>query len=311
MKAAKVLALIAGTASALRLSREENTTATEKKIRLLLSRHGLSCSNAMELFYKEDAQEKMADPMLTTCGRHRSKIAGEKMKALKLKPDVVLTSSMLRTVETGHYTFPGVELVPVPWLSESEITTSHGNWSRQKGLMDIPLSLEEQAARLAQVYPEAPVNRNMDWMEKFGVGSARTTASWTKFSEFLTRDFLPAYKDGKLLKKDEINVAVITHMGFIRDVKDVQRLCVHKYKHLNNNGLLELMYAYDQEKKTMSVIEDANCTEHKVSSSVYSTKFCQGDFGETCDAEVKRAFPTSKKAGKFTAKSKKGWCCVH
>merc|ERR1712110_532577 len=60
-----------------------------QRVRLVISRHALSCANAQMFFNRQfGGHSEMLDPMLTDCGVHRSQIAAEEIKKKAVEVDL-------------------------------------------------------------------------------------------------------------------------------------------------------------------------------------------------------------------------------
>ena len=105
-------------------------------ITVFLIRHGLSCCNILhhdQIKYLAYANTFRQDPYLTEIGKKQS-TRGSKYIENKLPPiDIVLSSPLIRAIETALYMFPENEIDVTPYICESN-----------KSLENRPLSVKKQ-----------------------------------------------------------------------------------------------------------------------------------------------------------------------
>merc|ERR1719174_3502454 len=89
------------------------------QVKFLFVRHAFSCANMVQEFFSGGniMHNRLRDPMLTECGAMRSLKAGQNLsqslsQSKQAPPDIVLSSSMLRAIETAAYMFPTQKITP-------------------------------------------------------------------------------------------------------------------------------------------------------------------------------------------------------
>jgi len=209
-------------------------------VRLLVTRHAFSCANAVNEFGSDLYQKKkhifMEDPLLTDCGAHRSKLAAE---GLRESPDLVITSSLLRAMETAAFMYPNATIVPVPYISENGF-----------GADNTPKLLEAQldTLRTAVVSKRSALSidrLDLQWMRNHPPFSdtARSTPNWSYFKKFMAENLLPTLPAE--LRKRELTIAMVTHSNFMRAIPELMSECRSYFKDKpKNNQVLELRYSF-------------------------------------------------------------------
>jgi len=299
---------------------EEPQPAT-RRIKFLFIRHALSCANMVQEFTAglgglagTWSKNFLRDPMLSECGAHRSQQAGESLEKL-VQPDIVLTSSMLRSMETAAYMFPGRTITPVPYISEIQKSAFEQD--------NIPLEVDKQKAQLKSAVatggrvnmdPLAKLSSLLDmtWMEDERFArEARTSSSWEYFKHFMAGVFLPSL-NLTAAQKGPLTIALVSHSHFLREVPIIKELCSGYYgSKPENNQVLELLFDYDApiESEMMSLSEASREIDAegrgrlnpvagqkcKNPLNVPGTPevFCSGDVGDVCQAEMEHAFQAS------------------
>jgi len=239
-------------------------TAAPRQVRIQFIRHAFSCANMVQQFAKKGSlkrwggslgQHFLRDPMLSECGAVRSASAGEMLgNTAKAPPDFVLSSSMLRAMETAAYMFPGSTITPVPYISENR----HIDWE----LDNLPLDVPSQLMQLAKAIDSNRTDKgplrslaeekklDLRWMKdakfgKEGSSSPRMSSDWEKFEDFMANVFLPQVDVQKYPHPHLLTIAIVSHSNFLKGIPDVKKYCSHLYSDKPaNNQVLELLFDY-------------------------------------------------------------------
>lgn len=299
MKVASLLFLVEASAA---ISLQSSPSL--KRVDILFSRHGLSCSN----LFPEAAQIK--DPLLTDCGVVRSKRTGRMLDDLGLQPDAVFTSELMRTMETAHYQYPKVKSITLP----------HILGSAGKGEDDKAYAYEEQRPRLVERHGKGGLPTDRRWIKKFPVDNTTAFGNWSALTHFLAEHFLPGFS-----RKRHLTLAVVTHNSFLKVSKNKKggepaekTLCrqelygpkqnqtlrlnstsslslrqlldegsavsENNVQSFDNNGVLFVSYDYNPKTKELTLSEERGCQFKVLESAV--TGFCAADVGQVCRAEA-------------------------
>lgn len=183
-------------------------------------RHGFSCTNAIYEYapwYYQHKRYFYLDPVLTKYGREQSLLAANIVNDV----DLVLSSGLMRSIETGLYMFPNHTVHVIPYIAEN--VPGWGNYSN---------SIDEQKKYLGPLEPRV----NYD-----AIVENPSTANISDFSQFLkwiktllkTSDIIP--KDAKHLK-----IAVMTHSNFMMSSL---KLAVRP----KNNAIVEQCYEFNDD----------------------------------------------------------------
>lgn len=192
---------------------------TNMKINFLLTRHALSCANAVKYFPSTAAYSvyhvRVQDPLLTECGAYRSRGLREGLRSeleqKKLTPDYVLSSHLLRAMETAIFMYgveDGRQVTPVPYVSESGM-----------GYDNTKFNTEKQNNTLLEKYGKVAIN--WEWMKQ--PAYANTAPDWGQFLQFMGKRFLPEVvgpSEGQNEPRpaEELTIAVVTHNGLMKSI---------------------------------------------------------------------------------------------
>mmetsp|Transcript_9766 Transcript_9766/g.20846 ORF Transcript_9766/g.20846 Transcript_9766/m.20846 type:complete len:372 (-) Transcript_9766:64-1179(-) len=215
------------------------------QVDFLLVRHALSCANVIEKhganFFAQKSHVLMRDPRLTNCGVAATERAAQPTKDNAGSPDVVVSSSLMRAIETALHQFPGSQVIPVPFLSEKSV-----------GQDNTPKDVESQVQLLQYMELDHRVNETFMKMPEFENG--RRNPSWKKFVAFAEDYVVPGLVEqlkaaGEKPGSRPLKVAVVTHSMFIRDLEPMKSVCKPLMEKLykrkpSNNMVLSLSYSY-------------------------------------------------------------------
>lgn len=196
----------------------------KKKIQLWFVRHGESHNNAIlksagglgTVLYpvKHDA-----DPYLTEKGEQIAKRNGELVKAAKIKFDLVLSSIMVRTIQTAFHMLISTGVAEKIWLAPF-ISETPMSWGGIKLSENIPLPRLKQIEKLGRKDGSAILD-SLDWgliggpkgsNEECLPPDGRKFLSW-----LLAQDILAEIESQHESDTDPIRIAVVTHSHFLRD----------------------------------------------------------------------------------------------
>jgi len=231
--------------SSLPAKEQDISAPMSKKVEMYLVRHAFSCANLVN-YYGVGARDRimhtqMPDPMLTSCGELRSRKGAARLDELKVMPDIVLSSSLLRAIQTASLMFPNTTVTPVPYISEQ----SPGSDNRAA-------DVEIQRRRLV-MDPVSNVSSMLDgkvdlsWMthDIFGKRGPRTTEpNFRDFLSFMAEVFLPQIP-AELKSKETLKIAVVTHSHFLAHSAVVKQRCRKFYEvKPRNNQVLQIDFKY-------------------------------------------------------------------
>eukprot|EP00930_Biecheleria_cincta_P029059 TRINITY_DN20221_c0_g1_i1.p1 TRINITY_DN20221_c0_g1~~TRINITY_DN20221_c0_g1_i1.p1 ORF type:complete len:470 (+),score=69.07 TRINITY_DN20221_c0_g1_i1:180-1589(+) len=266
------------------------------KVHLLVTRHGLSCTNIVEKWGKsaDFGRSRMLDPPLGGLGESSSLKMGQDaaawMRSNNLQPDAVMSSNLGRAMQTALLMFPHEgPLYVAPYIREH----ASGDSNSPQPQAEQVLALREAVNRSFSV--------NYQWINTFG-GDFGT---WDKFEDFLRQSFLPDLLM-KLQKEpgSDIVLPVVSHSLFMRD-SVVGSLCSRFWtpkgtsKPLNNQ-VLHLTYEFRSvlpaagslDVTPRYVLERADTCEEVASGmrarSSETSPICMSDVGHVCSALVRQ-----------------------
>lgn len=187
------------------------------KLTLYFIRHGLSCCNILhhpDIKYFAPLNTFRQDPYLSIKGVEQSKRAGQYLKNKIPKINLVLSSALIRAIETGLCMFPNNEIDIVPYICESN-----------PSLENKPYKYLQQFDRMVE-----KVNK----YENVNPSLQDDGLSETNFEKFI--DFIVKNYDLK-----DKNIAVITHSNFLMKIFDIK-------ERMNNNAVYEVIIDTDTYK---------------------------------------------------------------
>lgn len=201
-----------------------------KKINFVFIRHGQSCQNLLSQVRLKDTTtarmlfDKYADPTLSDKGIRDSIKAGEKLKKYGLNStsckcdividnfDIVGSSPMIRSIETGYYMNGGngsssnnskTVVYPFPFLREISKDTANGR---------------DTVDHLNKVFPIKSIQEQKEYFEHEGIPvNFKYVANQNRYSPGDLTQFIHwfcssrVYSDFGLSSSPEINVLIITH----------------------------------------------------------------------------------------------------
>lgn len=221
---------------------EGSTTSTVYNVSLLITRHGLSCTNIAEKWISsyDIGRGRIHDPLLSGAGEYSCQESGKVVEAWlqdhQYTIDAVLSSNLARAMETAILMFPKniAPLYVVPYIREDAI-----------GYSNAPKEHKEQLQSL-----QGALNKPLN-VEYRGVDMLNgEKGTWTEFMYYLEQYFLPAF-----LNKHEkpsgtrIVLPVVTHSLFMRD-SIVGERCGHAWTSKNekkplNNQVVNMPYTFE------------------------------------------------------------------
>lgn len=266
-------------------ARRVATSKNEVPVEILFVRQGHSCGNALHAQGEKkgmtgvvsgkvaDAKTlnhavKFLDAPLTNCGKHQSQLTGKQLRdALKKqnwKWDAVLSSTLLRAMETGTYMFPGETVYPVPFLAEHGFGPSKGPLNRPRNLKEqkfifkndpvefqfVPnATLNFQDPRLHTIEAKATIHKGGGFQaHKYSPKAARMSSTYRAFRAFAGENLLP-----KLLSRRQgsgpLRLVVLGHGNFFK--KTLAKYFDCQTPFINNDAMLvKLNYNIEKTKLT-------------------------------------------------------------
>ena len=177
-------------------------------INLYMIRHGLSCCN---ILHHKDLNLSLLntihkDPLLTIKGRDQSLRAGKYLENKIPKIDIVLSSSLIRAIETATCMFPNNEVHTIPYICEKNPSLENTPYDSHKQLKRVNMFLENK-------------NKNIKFnKEKKGMSQSNLSL------------FLKYLKDNYSIEK---NIAVVTHSNFLMEILNIEN-------RMNNNSVFKV-----------------------------------------------------------------------
>lgn len=306
-----VLLALLGYSSSLRGGNDDVQALLSKDditVELVITRHALSCANIVSEWPADTSGSSwfsnpmkaaapnryVADPILAAAGA-----AGSKKMASwiakhhnEVKPDAVLSSVLVRAVETAILQYPGMPINVVPHIREAGFDFR----GRSEGLDNLPDSHDIQMEKLQKAIPDVTLPSII--MEHASDEVVRSEkGNWDDFKIFLATVFLPDYIAKNAVVDNKIVLAVVTHSMFMKDAEDIKEKCAQRWsmhpkgKPLNNQAvLLSYQYTHNEETPGASAIEldaHAECTEiapginYKPDGN-NMRPLCDRDIGDVC-----------------------------
>ena len=175
------------------------------RMNLILMRHAQSENNELPWWNKVLLRMKR-DPMLTKKGMAEAEAAAAALTALGVAPHLVLSSYLMRAMETAAVAF-GTRVTVAPFLSEHKYFDSD---FFSPG--SCPLPRDEQRAALAGAGFD--VDEQFDWSYVGGSNDAVGPGEWEAFVAWLWEH--PEVQQLYAAHGDETTVAVVTHGNYLR-----------------------------------------------------------------------------------------------
>jgi len=195
-------------------------TARAFSVKFYVTRHGFSCTNFVEKYLaKWDFKRGfIPDPMLTASGADACRAAGDEVPGELdgRPPDVLISSKLLRAIETGLWVYsdPGIPLVVAPFIHEKVMKTPSNS----------AVEPAEQVRRLSIALGDAAAKRVK--YEHRSSSFVDEAPDWNKFKQFVAEMVLPkVIQEPGMANKTDIVVAVITHSMFLNADGDVAKKC--------------------------------------------------------------------------------------
>eukprot|EP00927_Polykrikos_kofoidii_P072270 TRINITY_DN68404_c0_g1_i1.p1 TRINITY_DN68404_c0_g1~~TRINITY_DN68404_c0_g1_i1.p1 ORF type:complete len:311 (+),score=41.34 TRINITY_DN68404_c0_g1_i1:62-994(+) len=182
-----------------------------KSVEMLLMRHGQSQGNV----FPRQGPFGLTDPALTADGRAQASTAGTHMSALP-KPDIVMSSCLLRAMETALNAFPNDTVVHVaPYISELNWGHSFLHPASQ------PTSRPQQRTSLLRDLGESAVDRmSYAWspptQKECGPPDWSRFLTWLWAQDNVSRLIADYISAGGL--KATPRIAIVSHGNFLQDM---------------------------------------------------------------------------------------------
>jgi len=286
-----------------RFVEEDPPAVTTHNVHILVTRHALSWANIAHDWINTYYHARMKDPLLTQVGLRKSSDISKEVKKWidkrNWKIDGVISSTLVRAIETALLQYPGHEVAVAPFIAE----TGFGADNEPREVKDQAEKLMEHLANRSR--PEG-YRVNYHWRE--ALADLGGKSSWSRFLNFLEDFFLP-----QLLKKREaqgipaskpIVLAVVTHSNFMGE-GDIAERCSSLYStnqkgksKPRNNQVFHLGYKLDSSASEtwdvttrLSMAPDGKC--EMVHEGVVNQagdgnlhELCESDIGEDAVAYI-------------------------
>ena len=179
-------------------------------MKLYLIRHGLSCGNLMahKDIHLAPLNAFNRDPLLTEVGVQQSKKCSDFIdNKLNLKPDLVISSALIRSIETALHMFPKSDVHIIPYISE-----------KNKTLENIPCSINHQKQRIQK---ETKALNRCKFPES---NKGLKQCDLTKFIKYLQDNF----------DIEDRTICIISHSHFLMDILNIN-------DKMNNNAIYHVV----------------------------------------------------------------------
>lgn len=272
-------------------SAERQRLSTTHDVHLLLTRHGLSCSEIVEKWvgWSDYGRINMPDPLLGVAGEVTSSLAGQDvlqwLAAKKLKIDGVISSELAREIQTALLMFPNTSepVYIAPYLAV-----------KRSGSANEPTQLDAQLSNIFRSSLHSNLSHTAKVDTRWLNVHPSAVGTWSQFLAFLEQSFLPKFI--RTLKKPSgspIVLAIVTHSSYLKKY-DVADQCGKWWsgKPLNNQ-VFDLRYQFRTEFPSASSVDvtarhklklvDRSCA--KVTEGVSLDNrwpFCLADIGPSC-----------------------------
>lgn len=180
------------------------------KIKLYLIRHGLSCCNVMhhpKLKHMAIVNAFHKDPYLTKKGEEQSIKAGKYIENKIPNPDIVITSPLIRAMETGLCMFPNNKIHVAPYICE-----------KRPNAENLPYKWKTQKQRLEDI--DIKLNR-ISHREKI---DGLTKSNFPSFIDHLLQQYNVENK----------NICIVTHSLLMMEILNLKT-------RMNNNAVYEVI----------------------------------------------------------------------
>lgn len=230
--------------------------SSQHDVHVLVTRHGISCANLLEVRKPRIYRGTMSDPLLTSSGMRISKDAGvqvaEWLKARNLTLDAVFSSELARALETAALMYPnqGRPVYAAPYIRDYTLM----------GKSNQPEPPTDQVKKLVNAFGAQPTTNlklNYHWTNTFG----HEPGSWDQFLFVLEKRILPELiEDLQKPPGSPIVLAVVTHSNFI--AKSLGQGCVHLYEKRGytkppNNQVVHVTYKFTAKVPPVENVPDA------------------------------------------------------
>lgn len=248
------------------------------KVTIYFIRHGFSCANSLQNYGWKGRIQKAIDPRgfdpeLTYYAINQ--IRNERKNITKIiggDPDIVISSILLRAIQTGRYLFPKNKIVVAPFLKEFGF-----------GVDNIPSNPKKHIEK------DPNLRKNVIYDL---VLSGNKFKSWTKKDDYnkFMYEWLPEFlryilqEQPRIKYKHGIKIAIIGHSGFMKKyIQSVEKDTI------NNIGIVELHFCFNLKKRKMYAI---NCPKIKSFQGINCDKMGQCyDNSTSCNKLIFHGFP--------------------
>ena len=187
-----------------------------RTIEIYFTRHGLSCNNVAEAFVaKRDLGGDLARVVRATCDEPLSDVGVNETKPSRLKPDIVLSSPLIRAQETAALMYPSSDIYVAPYVGEMDRSYC-------------PRPIFEQKAYIASRCDLLRCRRNESQLNTMRFNYSlledeRTLNAPPNLDGLLNRVLSIMIRDKTPVVKRRPKIAVVSHSEFLTYV--VRNLC--------------------------------------------------------------------------------------
>lgn len=219
--------------SSIELYNRVSNTISSDYLEIYLIRHSLSCANLVNSYCKSKLKQKMKavkcpDPLLSDWpffkanGAERTKLTELRKTLYDLNSDIVLSSTLIRAMETAHALFPNRRVYVVPFMKEQEVGTDN-----------VPLSIKEQQKILYEEY------KDIDWIDyKYIQNESETNRNLSNYEKFINKVIIPLITNNISLRR----VAIVTHSHLMKKLFQKMNIRGDKFEKILNNSVYHIKY---------------------------------------------------------------------
>jgi broad specificity phosphatase PhoE len=209
-------------------------------IKILFVRHGFSCSNARQYHHGTSGRfgkAFMKDPPLTNYAiAEITNVARPWLKRNKIKPDIVLSSTLLRAEQTAHFLFPKKTVYVVPFIREHGFGKDNVARKPREQLMKFAKAEKDYnkfAAKLKMPGVKQSIHAPIDYHYVKNHWDEAQQVNYDKFIMWLEQKIVPRVVSSQ---KKEYLIAVVGHSAFMRKniETELKRKGEQDNKKLNN-----------------------------------------------------------------------------
>ena len=224
-----------------------------KIVQILFIRHGFSCANALKHFYPVSglfARVTQGEPPLTLKGVKDTIRARDSIPEEFKNPDIVLSSVLIRAMQTAHFLYPDKNVYVAPYIREIDFGNSNRARPPTEQTNEIAMQNYYLMKRGIIPYEERKFRPNYRFVVRSsGYGMKWEDAQEINYDKFIfwIEKSLPELlrmEKSDVINKNKIVIAVVGHSSFMQKY-------IHSVKHdkPDNVGMVELNFCYKRYKE--------------------------------------------------------------